>query len=322
MSRFLVTATAAFAAALAIGAVSAGTFPDKPLRIVVSYPPGGVTDILARVVAQKLNEAWGQPVIVENRAGASGNIGAEYAARATPDGYTIFVSTSSHAAGAGLYRRLNYDLLRDFAGVSLIATTPSVLVVSNSLPVRDVGELVAYARANPGKLSFGSPGAGSNAHLAVELFGAMTGTRFLHVPYKGNTGVLADLVGGQIGFTIDSLPPYLPMMKSGKIRALAVSTPKRSRAVPELPTIAEAGVPGYESMGWFGLAVPAKTARSVIVKLSVETVRLLQLPDVVTRLSAVGAEPQGSTPSEFDQHVKREVAKFAKLIGDTGVERQ
>jgi tripartite-type tricarboxylate transporter receptor subunit TctC len=303
-------------------APAAEVFPSKPLRIVVSYPPAGVTDIVARAVAQKLNEAWGQPVIVDNRPGASGNIGAEYAARALPDGYTIFVTTSSHAIGAGLYRKLSYDLLRDFAGASMLATTPSVLVVSNALPIKDVKSLVAYAKASPGKLTFGSAGSGSNAHLSVELFSSMTGTKFLHVPYKGNTGILNDLVGGQIGFTIDSLPPYLPMAKAGKIRALAVSTSKRSKAVPDLPTIAEAGVPGYESMGWFGLGVPSATPRDVIKKISAETVRVLQLPDVIARLSDLGAEPSGSTPEQFDNHVRKEVAKFAKVIKDSHVELQ
>ena len=183
-------------------------------------------------------------------------------------------------------------------------------------------EVVAYARANPGKLSFGSAGIGSNAHLSVELFGFMTGTNFMHVPYKGNTGILADLMGGQIAFTIDSVPPYLPMVKVGKIRALAVSTSKRSRAVPDLPTIAESGVPGYESMGWFGLAVPAATLRDIIKKLSAETVRILQMRDVSATLSSLGAEPAGTTPEQFDDHVKREIAKFGKVIRDAKVELQ
>ena len=303
-------------------AFAADVFPNRPLRFVVSYPPAGATDILARTVAQKLNETWGQPAIVDNRPGASGNIGAEYAARATPDGYTIFVSTGSHAIGASLYKKLSYDLIRDFTGVSLIATTPSVMVVNNSLPFKDVKSVIAYAKANPGKLSFGSAGMGSMAHLSVELFSSMTGTRFLHVPYKGNTGILADIIGGQIAFTIDSLPPYLPMIKAGKIRALAVTPSKRSTTVPELPTIAEAGVPGYEAVGWFGLAVPAATPRDVVNKLSAEVVRILQMPDVKARMFEVGAEPSGSTPEQFDEHVKKEVAKFAKVIQYANVELQ
>jgi len=213
-------------------------------------------------------------------------------------------------------------LRRDFAGVSLLATTPSVLVINTALPVKDVRSLVAYAKANPGKLSFGSAGMGSMSHLSVELFGFMTGSSFLHVPYKGNAGILADLVGGQIAFTIDSLPPYLPMVKSGKIHALAVSTSKRSPAVPDLPTIAEAGVPGYETMGWFGLAVPSATPRDVVRKLSAETVRILQMPDVRTTLSNLGAEPVGTTPEQFDDHVKQEIAKFAKVIKEAKVELQ
>ena len=320
--RKLAMAACAAAATASGAAPAADAYPSRPLRVIVSYPPAGATDILARTVAQKLSEALGQPVIVDNRPGASGNIGAEYAARATPDGYTIFVNTSSHAIGSSLYRKLTYDLQRDFAGVSLLATTPSVLVINNALPFKDVRDLVAYAKANPGKLSFGSAGMGSNAHLSVELFSSMTDTHFVHVPYKGNTGILADLIGGQIAFTIDSLPPYLPMLKVGKIRALAVSTSKRSRAVPDLPTIAEAGVPGYESTGWFGFAVPSATPRDVVKKLSAETVRILQMPDVNARLSGLGAEPQGTTPEQFDDHVKREIAKFAKVIRDAKVELQ
>ncbi len=319
--RLIACVAAGFSGAAGV-AGAAENYPARPLRIVVSYPPAGATDIIARTVAGKLAEAWAQPVIIDNRPGASGNIGAEYAARATPDGYTIFVNTSSHAIGNSLYRKLSYDLQRDFTGLSLMATTPSVLVTSMSTPVKDVKELVAHAKSNPGKLSFGSAGMGSMAHLSVELFSSLTGINAVHVPYKGNTGILADLISAQIGFTIDSLPPYLPMVKAGKIRALAVSTRTRSRAVPDLPTIAEAGVAGYEASGWFGLSVPAATPRAVVNKLSAETVRVLQMPDVIARLSSLGAEPQGMTPEQFDAHVKREIAKFAKVIRDAKVELQ
>ena len=306
----------------AVPAVAQGTFPSRPMHMVVSYPPGGATDIMARLVATRLQDSWGQPVVVDNRPGANGNIGADIAAKSAPDGHTLFVNTSSHAIGANLYRKLSYDLQRDFTGITLLASVPNLLVVSNELPIKDVKELIAYARANPEKLNFGSAGTGSNAHLSMELFGSMTGTRFTHIPYKGNTGILADLIAGNIAFTIDSLPPYLPMVKAGKIRALALSTSKRSTAMPELLTIAESGVPGYEAVAWFGLSAPVGTPKEVLRKISAETVRILRLPDVITRLAELGAEPGGGTPEQFDAHVKSELEKFARIIREAKVELQ
>jgi len=303
-------------------AQAAESYPSRPVRIIVSYPPGGVTDIVARIVAVKLNESWGQPVIVENRGGAGGNIGAEYAARATPDGYTIFVNTTSHAVSASFYPKLSFDLQKDFAGITLLAITASALMVNSALPVKDVKELIAYAKANPDKLNYGSPGVGTNAHLSMELFKSMTGTRMLHVPYKGNTGVLADLASGQIAVTIDSLPPYVSILKTGKIRALAVSTAKRTRAFPELPTIAEAGVPGFEKVGWFGFSAPAKTPKQILRIISDETVRVLRLPDVQSRLEDLGAETRGTTPEQFDEHVKSEMEKVKRIIREAKIELQ
>ena len=313
----------AVSVAAAMPAHAASAYPTKPIRIIVAYTPAGATDILARVVGQKLSESWGQPVIVDNRAGAAGNIGTEVAAKATPDGYTLIMGTAgTHGINVSLYRQLNWHPVKDFAPVSLVAMVPNIMVVNNALPFKTVKDLIAYAKANPGKLSSGSPGNGSTAHLSMELFKSMTGTNLVHIPYKGSAGVLADVMGGQIAVTIDNMPPYLPQVKAGKIRALAVSPAKRSMAAPDIPTIAEAGVPGYDSGAWFGLLAPAGTPKDIVSKLSVETARILKMPDVNKRISELGGEPVGSTPEEFAALIKSEIAKWAKVIKDANVELQ
>ena len=310
-------------ASIANLAFAADAYPNKPIRIVVAYTPAGTTDILARAIGQKLTEAWGQPVIVDNRPGANGNIGTEYAAKATADGYTLLMTTAApHGVNPGLYRKLGFDAVNDFAGISLVATVPNVLVVTNSMPVKDVKELIAYLRTNPGKTNFGSPGYGSTGHMSTELFMSMTGTKMNHVPYKGDAGVLADVMAGQISLSFSNMPAYTPQIKAGRVRALAVSTSKRSPAAPEIPTMAEAGVPGYVAVAWFGLLAPAKTPRDIINKLSAETARILKLPEVNSRLSDLGAEPVGSTAAEFDAHIKAEIVKWAKVIKDANVELQ
>ena len=231
-----------------LACAQSSAYPARPIRIVVAYTPAGATDILARTVGQKLTEAWGQPVIIDNRPGANGNIGTEYAAKATADGYTLLMVTAgTHGINPSLYRKLGFDAVKDFAPVSLVAMVPNIFVVNNAVPVKDIKEFIAYAKANAGKLNYGSPGNGSTAHLSMELFKSMTGIQMVHIPYKGSAGVLADLIGGQIVATMDNMPPYVPQVKAGKIRALAVSPAKRSSAVPELPTVAEAGVPGYDA---------------------------------------------------------------------------
>lgn len=321
ISRMLIAGCMAITPAAAVQAADA--YPNKPIRIVVAYTPAGATDILARTVGQKLTEAWGQTVIVDNRPGANGNIGTEVAARATPDGYTLLMVTAgTHGINPSLYRKLSWDAVKDFAPVSLVAMVPNILVVNNSLPVKSVKELIAHAKANPGKLNYGSPGNGSTAHLSMELFKSMTGTDLTHIPYKGSAGVLSDLIAGQIVVTMDNMPPYLPQVKAGKIRALAVSPAKRSSAVAELPTVAEAGVPGYDSGAWFGLVAPANTPKSIVDKLAAETARILRLPDVSQRLSELGAEPVGGTPGQFAAHIKSEIAKWSKVIKDANVELQ
>ena len=298
-------------------------YPTKPIRIVVAYTPAGATDILARTIGQKLTEAWGQAVIIDNRPGANGNIGTEYAAKATPDGYTLLMVTAgTHGINPGLYRKLGFDAVKDFAPVSLVAMVPNVFVVNNAVPTKDLKEFIAYAKANQGKLNYGSPGNGSTAHLSMELFKSMTGIQMVHVPYKGSAGVLADLIGGQIVVTMDNMPPYVPQVKAGKIRALAVSPARRSPALPDVPTVAEAGVPGYDSGAWFGLVAPANTPKDLVAKLSREIARILKLPDVSARLADLGAESVGGTPEQFSAHIKAEIAKWAKVIRDANVELQ
>jgi tripartite-type tricarboxylate transporter receptor subunit TctC len=287
---------------------------------MVAYTPAGTTDILARLIAQKMNEKWGQPVIVENRPGANGNIGTELAARATPDGYSILMAAAAtHSINNTLYPKLTWDAVKDFAPVSLVALVPNILVVNNSLPVKNVKDLVAYAKANPGKLAHGSPGNGSTAHLSMELFKSLTGITMTHVPYKGSAGVLVDVLAGQVALTMDNIPVYLPQVRAGKIRALAVSSAKRASGAPDIPTMMEAGVPGFEAVSWFGLVAPAATPKPIVETLSVETARILRLPDVNKRISELGAEPVGSTPQQYAAFIRSEIVKWRKVIGDAGV---
>ncbi|MBI2225716.1 MAG: tripartite tricarboxylate transporter substrate binding protein [Betaproteobacteria bacterium] len=303
--------------------LAADAYPSKPIRIIVAYTPAGTTDILARIIGQKMTESWGQPVIVENRPGAAGNIGTELAAKSTPDGYTLLMGTSgTHGINVNLYRNLSWHSLRSFAPISLVAMVPNIMVVNNAVPVKNVKELIAYAKANRGKINYGSPGYGSTAHLSMELFKSMTGTDLVHIPYKGSAGVLADVMGGQISVTIDNMPVYLPQVQAGKIRALAVSPAKRSPAAPDLPTIAESGVPGYDSGAWFGLLAPAGTQKAIVDKLAIETSRILKLPDVSRRISELGADPVGGTPQQFTALIKSEIAKWAKVIKEANVELQ
>jgi len=305
-----------------IAGAAAQDYPVRPIRIVVAYTPAGATDILARAVGQKMSDAWGQPVIIDNRPGAAGNIGTELAAKAPADGYTLLMATAgSHGINPGLYRKLTWDP-KDFTAVSLVAMVPNIMVVNPALPVKTVKDFIAHAKAHPGKLSYGSPGLGSTAHLSMELFKSMTGIDLVHVPYKGSAGVMADVMGGQIAVAIDNIPPYLPQVKAGKLRALAVSPAARTPAAPDLPTIAEAGVPGYEAVAWFGLVAPAATPKPVIAKLATETQRILKLPDVRERIAGLGAEVVGNTPDEFNAFIKSELAKWAKVIKDARVELQ
>ena len=313
-------AMTACAAEHAAAGDATSAYPNRPIRIIVAYPPAGTTDILARLVAHKMNEAWRQPVIVENRPGANGNIGTDIAARATPDGYTITMGTAgTHSINNTLYPNLAWHAQRSFAPIGLTAVVPNLLVVTNSLPVKSVKELVAYAKANPGKLAFGSPGVGATAHLSMELFQTLTGTKMLHVPHKGSAGVLADVTAGQLALAMDNIPVYLPQAQAGKLRALAVSSAKRVPAAPDIPTVAEAGVPGFEALSWFGLLAPAKTPKAIVDRLEAETSRAVRLPDVSERISTLGAQPVGGTSAEFAAFIASEIRKWEKVIRDAGV---
>ncbi|MEO8675947.1 MAG: tripartite tricarboxylate transporter substrate binding protein [Casimicrobiaceae bacterium] len=313
--RFALGALLALAAIVA----SAQTYPAKPIRLVVPFPPGGATDILARDVAQKLTEAWGQQVIVDNRPGAGGNIGSELVAKAAPDGYTLEMGTvGTHAINASLYAKMPYDHVKDFAPVILVAGVPNVLVVNPALPANSVAELIAYAKANPGKLNFASSGNGTSIHLSGELFKFMAGVQMTHVPYKGSAPALQDLLGGQVQLMFDNLPPSLPQIKAGKLRALAVTSLTRAPALPDVPTMAEAGLPGFEASSWFGVLAPAGTPPAIVTKLNAEIAKWLATPEAKERLSKQGANAAGGTPEDFAKHIAAETAKWAKVVKDSG----
>ena len=294
-------------------------YPTKPIRLVVPFPAGGTTDILARAAAQKLTEAWGQSVVVDNRPGAAGNIGSELVAKAAPDGYTLLMGTvGTHAINPGLYAKMPYDHVKDFVPVILVAGVPNVLVVNPSLPVNSVAELIAYAKANPGKLNFASSGSGTSIHLSGELFMSMTGARMTHVPYKGSAPALQDLAGGQVQLMFDNLPSSLALIKAGKLRALAVTSAARAAALPDVPTIAESGVPGFEASSWFGILAPAGTPAPIVAKIDAEVAQWLASPDARERLLAQGANAAGGTPDDFARHIAAETAKWAKVVRDSG----
>jgi tripartite-type tricarboxylate transporter receptor subunit TctC len=315
----VVTGIALALAAPLAAADTAAQYPSKPIHLVVPFPPGGTTDILARDVAQKLSETWHQQVIVENRPGAGGNIGADLVAKAAPDGYTLVMGTvGTHAINPSLYKKMPYDHVKDFAPVILVAGVPNVLVVNPSLPVHSVQELIAYAKANPGKLNFASSGNGTSIHLSGELFKAMTGVQMTHVPYKGSAPALTDLMGGQVQLMFDNLPSSLGFIKAGKLRALAVTSAARSATLPDLPTIAESGLPGFEASSWFGVLAPAGTPRDVVQKLNHAIAAWLATDDAKQRLLAQGAIAAGGSPESFAKHIDAETTKWAKVVAESG----
>ena len=314
---------ALFAAALAVSDAAAQQYPSRPIRLIVPFTPGGTTDIVARVVGNRLAESLGVQVVIENRPGAAGSIGAEVAARSKPDGYTLFMGhIGTLAVNPALYAKLPYDPLRDFAPISMVTMVPSMLVVHPSLPVKSMKELMAFAKSHPGALTYGSTGAGGTPYLAVEYFKVMAKLDIVEVPYKGAAPMTTDLISGEISLTITGIPALLPHVKSGRLRALAVSSAKRSAAVPELPTMSEAGLRGYEATAWYGIVAPAGTAREILVKLNAEVISSLKHPDVGNRLKSEGAEPGGSTPNEFAAFIKTETARWAEVIKTTGVKQQ
>ncbi len=324
MRQSLLRATVMLAGLAAIAlaqpaAAQAPAYPTKAIRLVVPFPPGGATDILARNVAQKLSETWGQSVVVDNRPGAGGNIGSELVAKAAPDGYTLEMGTvGTHAINASLYSKMPYDHVKDFAPIILVAGVPNVLVVNPSLPVNSVQELIAYAKANPGKLNFASSGPGTSIHLSGELFKVMAGVQMTHVPYKGSAPALQDLLGGQVQLMFDNLPPSLPQIKGGKLRALAVTSLTRAPALPDVPTIAESGLPGFEASSWFGILAPAGTPPAIIAKVNAEVAKWLASPEGKEKLVAIGANAAGGSPEDFARHIQVETAKWAKVVKESG----
>ena len=307
--------TLIFATLVASLAAHAADFPAKPARIIVPIGAGSSMDIVGRVLAQKLTEAWGQTVIVDNRAGAGGNIGADLVAKSAPDGYTILFASSSFAIAPAYYRKLPYDALRDFAPVTQLSSRNNVTTVSPSSPVNSVKELIALAKARPGQLTFGSGGgSGSSDQMAGELFKLLAGVDIVHVPYKSGPQAMNDLIGGQMSVYFGGIPVQLPMIKAGKVRALATSGLKRSSQLPDVPTMAEAGVPGYEIDVWYGLFAPRGTPGPVIAKIAADAIRIMQAPDMRERWNAVGVEPAGTTPAEFNRQFRAEIEKWAKVV--------
>jgi tripartite-type tricarboxylate transporter receptor subunit TctC len=295
------------------------SYPDKPIKIIVPYTPGGFNDTLARTVGAKLQAAWGQPVVVDNRPGGATVIGIDAAAKAPPDGYTLVVTPFSFAVNQSIFKKLPYDPVKDFAPITLAASTANLLVVSPSLPVNSVKELIALAKAKPGALNYASTGTGSSNHLSMEKFKQMAGIDVTHVPYKGSAPAVTDLLGGQVGLMFDNISNVAQHVKSGKLKAIAVTTPAPSPHAPGVPTVIEAGVPGYEVGVWFGFAAPAGTPKPIIDKLNAEINKVLQLPDVKEKFAAQGVDVIGSTPEQFAAHLQEQSAKWGKVVRDAGV---
>lgn len=311
---------ASAASLLATPAALAQAWPARPVKIVVPFPAGGTTDIVARLLSVELQKAWGQPVVVENRSGAGGNIGSEAVAKSPADGYTLLMGTNGpHVLNPHLYASLPYDPIKDFVGVAQAVQSPYVLVVNPAVPAASVAELIAYAKANPGKLNYASAGQGTGPHLAMELFQMMAGVRMTHVPYRGNADAERDLVAGQVQVMFDNISPALPFIRDNRLRALAIANPARSPIMPDLPTVAEAGVPGYAVTGWNGIFVPRGTPADVIAKLNREVVGILKAPDVSQRLVGLGFDLVAGTPAQFDELVRVEHAKWGKVIREANI---
>ncbi|WP_029048431.1 tripartite tricarboxylate transporter substrate binding protein [Cupriavidus sp. amp6] len=320
--RRLLAAGVALAATFAgfAGAAHAqGGYPTKPITLIVPFSAGGTTDILARIVGLQLGKALGQPVVIDNRPGAGGNIGASLAAKAPGDGYTLFMGTiGTHAINQSLYSKLPYDPVKDFAPITRVAMVPNLVVVNPKVPVNNVKELIAYVKANPDKLSYGSSGSGSSMHLSGELFNSMTGLHIQHIPYKGSAPAVNDLLGNQIGLMFDNMPSSYPHVKAGKLRALAVTSAKRSPALPNVPTVAESGVPGYEATSWFALYATGGTPQAIVDRLNAEVVKILAMPEVKKQMADQGAEPNPEKPAQLAAFMKSETAKWAKVVKASG----
>jgi len=317
--RFICAAIAALAVLASAHVAAAEKYPERPVRMIVPFPPGGATDILARVVSQKLSEAFGQQVVVDNRPGAGGTIGSRIAADAPADGYTlIMATTSTHAIGPSLYTKRPYDALTDFTPITEVATSPNVLLVASQVPAKSVKELIALAKAQPGKLNYGSSGIGTQFHLSGELLKLLAHIDIVHVPYKGTALVYPDMFSGQIQILFDVPPVALPFIKAGRIRALGVSGRTRTPVLPDVPTIADAGIPGYDADLWFALFAPAKMPRDRASRVHGDVVKLLKTPDVKDRFAQLGADGVGSTPEAFTAFLKNEIAKWEKVVKASG----
>ena len=312
--------TALAAAALAVVAAApahADTYPSKPIRMVVTFPGGGAPDILARLFAEK--SALGQPVVVDNKPGAGGNIGAEAAARSPADGYTLVLGTvGTHSINGSLYSKMPYDMVKDFTPIILVASTPNVLVVNPLVPAKDVAELIALAKTRPGALTFGTPGVGTSPHVAGEMFNTLAGVKLTHVPYKGRAMALPDLLGGHISMMFDNLPSALPVVREGKLRALGVTSLKRSPSAPDIPTLAEQGLPGFDADSWFAIFAPAHLPKELQDKLNAEANRVYSLPDVQAKMKTLGLEPMLGSPERLATFQRSEIAKWAKVIKASG----
>ena len=297
-------------------------YPARPVRMIIPFPPGGGTDLVARTLAQKLTETWGQPVIVDNRAGANGIIGTDLGAKSKPDGHTLLVVIATHAINPSLYRKLPYDTAADFAAVTLMAQYPFILTIHPSLPAKTVRELIALAKARPGQLSYASSGNGSGPHLGFELFKSMARIDVVHVPYKGSGPANVELIAGQVQAMFNNFIAAIPHIKTGKLRVLAVTSAKRSQVMLELPTLAESGFPGFDVTGWYALLAPSGTPQAIVAKVQADVAGALRVPAVNTRLSSEGAEPVGSTPDEFEKFLAAEIRKWTKVIKDANVTPQ
>ena len=315
-SRCLIAATLFVAAGTSI----AQNYPSKQVRFLVGFPAGGATDVVARAISQNLSEALGQPVVVDNRAGAASNIAAEMVATAPKDGYTIFMGTVSTAINPSLYKKLAYNALKDFSAVTQVTDTPFMFVTHPSLPVKNVKEFIALAKSKPNELNYGSAGNGSGGHLFTAMFGSMAGVKLLHIPYRGASFATTAVLSGETIFMFDNIVTTLPLARANKLRALAVTTAKRSRVAAEIPTIAEAGVPGYDANAWFGVFAPAGTPDAVVNRLQSEIAKILKQPDIRERFVTLGAEPVGSTPEQFATFYRNEVAKWAKVVKESGAQ--
>jgi tripartite-type tricarboxylate transporter receptor subunit TctC len=305
---------------LAAGLAHAQDYPNKPIRMIVPYPPGGGTDVVARVISAKLQEWYGQAVLVENRPGATGTIGADAVAKSAPDGYTLIMGhVNSHGIAPNLFKTLPYDAIKDFAAVSYVGYVPNVLAVHPSVNAKSVKELVALAKSQPGKMNYASSGNGSTQHLAGEMFKQLTGTDIVHIPYKGSGDAIKDLLAGTVNMNFDTMPPVLPHIQAGKLRGLAISTPKRLAQLPDVPTFVEAGITGFDVTNWYGVMAPGGTPREIVQKLNADINKAMQVPEVRTRLEAVGTQLNEQSAAQFEAFMKAEVAKYAKLIKDANI---